>query len=72
MTTSIRDQLVKQLADKAAEKLTERLFDQLCDQLHEVCTEVCDEELSGIIDPEADDYLDFVMEVAGSIYIGAQ
>ena len=70
--TNLKETIRLHLAEKVAERLQEDLFDTFCDRIQEVTVEVVNEELSGLIDPESDDYIDFMMEIAGSICLVAK
>lgn len=70
--SNLKETIRLSLAEKVAEQLQEELFDLLCDRIQEVATEVMDKELSGLMNPESEDYFDLMMEVAGSIYLVAK
>ena len=70
--TTLKETISKQLAVKVAERLQDEFFDTLCDRIQEIATEVMDEELSGLMDPESDDYFDLMMEVASRIAVVAK
>jgi hypothetical protein len=70
--TTLKETISKQLAEKVAERLQDEFFDTLCGRIQEITTEVMDEELSGLMDPESDDYFDLMMEVASRIAVVAK
>jgi hypothetical protein len=70
--TTLKEIISKQLAEKVAERLQDEFFDTLCDRIQEIATEVMDEELSGLMDPESDDYFDLMMEAASRIAVVAK
>ena len=69
--SDLQEQIRKHLAKKVAERLSEQFLEEHTEWLQEVTTDVCDEELKGLVDQEADEYYELMLEVAGSISIVA-